>query len=140
MVSKEITFITLNCRGLINKARNLAVIIDSLKPDVIIGTESWLYEDFKDGEVFPPGYTIYRKDRNRFGGRVFIAVMSHHISYELHEVDTNCEVIWIEMELSSAKNLFIASFCRLPNSSSEVLVELNRSLGLLSQRPGQHTS
>ena len=61
---------------------------------VTIGTESWLYEDFKDGEVFPPGYTIYRKDRDRFGGGVFIAVMSHYISYELHEVNTNCEIIW----------------------------------------------
>ena len=38
---------------------------DSNKPDIIVGTETWLTTEIHDNEIFPLelGYTIYRRDR-----------------------------------------------------------------------------
>ena len=37
----------------------MASILDSIGWDVVTGTESWLKNNIKDNEIFPPGYTIY---------------------------------------------------------------------------------
>ena len=48
--------------------------VDYTAPDIIIGSESKLDATILSSEVFPTGYDIYRKDRDKFGGGVFIAV------------------------------------------------------------------
>ena len=47
------------------KKAELHHLIDSTKPDIIIGTETWLYEGIKTQEFLPDNfdYTIYRSDR-----------------------------------------------------------------------------
>jgi hypothetical protein len=42
----------------------LSNVIDSIKPDIIIGTETWRDKDIKDSEICPKGYILHRKDRN----------------------------------------------------------------------------
>ena len=37
-------------------------LVDAEKPDVIVGTESWLFQDICDSKVFPPGYVAFRAD------------------------------------------------------------------------------
>ena len=49
------------------------------KPDIFVGTETWLTKEMFDSEFFPPelGFTVYRKDRiSQKGGRVIILVRS----------------------------------------------------------------
>ena len=71
-----IRILNVNCLSVSNKREHFEQLLDSTKADVIFGTESWLGSNIKDHEVFPDGYTIYRKDRNTGskGGGVFIAV------------------------------------------------------------------
>ena len=38
-------------------------LIDAAKPNVMIGSKTWLKPDISDCEIFPPGYHVYRKDR-----------------------------------------------------------------------------
>jgi hypothetical protein len=38
-------------------------VIDSLNPDVIIGSETWLKPEVSNAEILPPDYTTYRRDR-----------------------------------------------------------------------------
>ena len=45
------------------KVPELQCLIDTEKPDVVIGTESWLTPEISSGEIFPSGYTAYRTDR-----------------------------------------------------------------------------
>jgi hypothetical protein len=58
---------------------------DSIKPDIIIGTETWLDKDIKDSEICPKGYILHRKDRNsknqRTGGGVLLAMV---FSFQFH--------------------------------------------------------
>ena len=37
-------------------------IIERSKPDIVIGTETWLKPNIHNNEVFPENYNIYRKD------------------------------------------------------------------------------
>ena len=55
-------------------------MVDSVKPDIIVGTESWLRPDIMNSEIFPSNYTVYRRDRDTSGGGVFIAVIDEKSS------------------------------------------------------------
>ena len=48
--------------------------IDAAKPDVIIGSETWIKPDISDCEIFPPGYHVYRKDRADGYGGVLLGI------------------------------------------------------------------
>lgn len=64
----------MNCRSVVNKADELAALIDSVKADLVFGTESWLDPSIIDSEVFPGDFTAHRKDISRAGGGVFLLV------------------------------------------------------------------
>ena len=62
----------INCRSILDKKSEFHSVLDYTKPDIIIGTESWL-EGIKPGkapsktainnsEVFPDHYQIFRND------------------------------------------------------------------------------
>ena len=42
----------MNCRSIKNKKAELHTIIDSAKPDITLGNESWLTNDIKISEIF----------------------------------------------------------------------------------------
>lgn len=65
-----------NCRRIVNKMDELAGLVESLKADIVFGTESWLNPSITDSEVFPCNYTAYRNDRPGHGGGVFLLVHS----------------------------------------------------------------
>ena len=46
-------------------------LIDAAKPDVIIGSETWLKTDISYSEMFPSFYHVYIKDRADMYGGVF---------------------------------------------------------------------
>lgn len=59
-------------------------VINQVKPDIIVGMESWLNPEINNSEIFPNNmFSIYRKDRtNRKGGGVFLAISNNLISSE----------------------------------------------------------
>ena len=42
----------MNCRSVKNKIADIAAVIDQHKPDIIFGTESWLYSNIDSNENF----------------------------------------------------------------------------------------
>ena len=73
-------------------------LIDSSDPDVIIGSETWLRKDIFNSEIFPPGYTTYRKDREDGYGGVLIAVKDNFISEKL-DVPSDTDSVYIRIAL-----------------------------------------
>lgn len=54
----------LNFQSFCLKQTEIAFIIDTLKPDVMLGTETWLKEEINNSELlFNDYYEIYRKNR-----------------------------------------------------------------------------
>lgn len=95
-----------------------------VKPSVILGTESWLEADIGDNEVFPDGYTCYRKDRNAHGGGVFILVENSIYSSEVYVGTGACEAIFCQLIFSNNKILTACSFYRPPDSPVDAMTQL----------------
>ena len=68
--------VQINCRSLKGsvKRAELASMIEQEAPDIICGSESHLKQSIPSSEIFPDSFQVFRKDRNRSGGGVFIAV------------------------------------------------------------------
>ena len=111
------------------------ISIHSTKPDIIIGTETWLNSNINSIEIFKPdwGYTVYRKDRpNQSYGGVLIAVSNNLISSEATELDTTCEILWVYINLIGCKSLHFGAFYRPPQNDLDPLFQLDAFLSRIT--------
>ena len=93
------------------KIAELANIISSIKPDIILGTETWLDQNIHSRELFPYGFNIFRRDRNRNGGGVLIAISDQLTCHEVPELSAEgCEMIWAKVHLKGRKHLLVSSY------------------------------
>ena len=70
--------LSLNCCSIcsVSKQGRLFALIEEHNVDIIIGCESHIDQSFLSSEVFPPNFTVYRKDRT-IGGGVFLCVSDY---------------------------------------------------------------
>ena len=80
----------MNCRSIKNKKAEINSLIDSAKPNNILGNESWLTPDIKNSEIFPDSFDAIRKDRvgDAHGG-VFIAFRRDLLCTDTPELELN---------------------------------------------------
>jgi len=87
-IKRSVKVLVVNCRSIVDK-KEYENLIHSTKPDVVIGTESWLKPKHFDNELFSPdqGYTPFRRDRvGQNGGGVFIAVRNDIFVEEMKDI------------------------------------------------------
>jgi len=148
--NSPLRIITINCESVRSQAKQALFcnVIDSTKPDIIIGTESWLDNSIPSSEVFPDNFTVYRKDRyeveNRdvFGpmkdnsshGGVFIAINSNIVSSGAPEMNTDAEIIWAKVNTAGSKQIYIGSFYRQPRTGLDYLEQIKESLTTLHNK------
>ena len=96
----------------------LESVLDATDADIIIGTESWLTDDIKSNELFPPGYNSFRKDRpqGKEGGGVFILTNAKFDSDEPVDLKSRPtdELLWVRVKVKGERSLYIGSFYRPP--------------------------
>ena len=131
---KPMKALVINFQSIRNKKAELATCLEVDDPDVLIGTETWLDDSINSCEIFPSNYSVFRKDRqtNAKGtahGGVLIAVKSIFVCTQMHELDSENESVWIEMEVNGTKPILVGSFYRPPSTSKEYLNSLKDSLG-----------
>lgn len=51
--SQRLTILNINCQSVKSKVPDLHQVIHQVKPDIIVGTESWLTSDITNSEIFP---------------------------------------------------------------------------------------
>lgn len=108
--------VIVNCRSVVNKVDDLAALIDSVKADIVFGTESWLDSSVKDSEAFPEDFVAYSKDRSRLGGGVFILVRRSLNSSELDIGHDDVESVWCKVTLPDNSSFAAGAFYRPLNS------------------------
>ena len=124
----SLKIINVNCQSLWAKRLEFSHLVESTKPDVVIGTESWLHENISNSSVFPEDFTVYRRDRGTRGGGVFILVKNTIKSTRETELETECEVIWCKIDLKNNKKLLIGAFYRPNESDEESITQLSTAL------------
>ena len=77
----------INCQSIKTpgKKGSLENMVTATNANIIIGNESWLDSTINSNEVFPNGFKVFRKDRNKQGGGVFILIADN---LECDEVTT----------------------------------------------------
>ena len=88
-LNKPLKLLNVNLQSINNKKAEFLNLVDTHKPDIIVGTESWLKPAVKSAEIFPPWFSVYRKDRKDGYGGVFIAVKNDLISEEITDIEKN---------------------------------------------------
>ena len=83
----------------------------------MIGTESWLSNDIQSTEVFPSGFTPYRKNRKTDShDGVFILVSAKYLNSEPTDLksDYSSEQLWVKLQVKGAPDLYIGNFYKPP--------------------------
>ncbi|XP_072046546.1 uncharacterized protein [Amphiura filiformis] len=102
-------------------------LIEATKPDIIFGCETWLKPSISYGEVFPPGYNLYRKDRSNGHGGVLLAV---HSSLNSHQIDIRTDAEFVAAKIINRNQpIVIGALYRTPDSNQDKMMnELNRTI------------
>ena len=134
--------IIINCQSIKNKKADFENLVDSTKPDIIIGNESWLHKDIQSTEVFPSGFTCYRNDRKSDAhGGVFILVSDKYLSSEPSDLmsDDTSEQLWVKLQVKGSPDLYIGSFYKPPkHTDEEHLIHLEKSINRIRQSENSH--
>ena len=124
----------LNFRSIKDKKPQFLSFVEINKPDVIVGTETWLTPAIYDAEYFPPelGYIVYRRDRvDKKGGGVIILVNSTFISECKPEYQTNCENLWVQLHLPGSRSVLIGAYYKPQELDQQSFNEFSKSLVLV---------
>ena len=112
-----------NSKSIKNKTSLLSAFVkqQSVEPDLIFITETWLSEVILDSQVCPEGYSIIRCDRiNRIGGGVLVlyrkGLLVTNITTEestsiSDEKDIRLEHLCIEVKFSSGNDNSLITMC-----------------------------
>jgi len=125
--------LVVNYHSIKNKKQELENLVETSKPDIMIGTESWLSNDIQSTEIFPSGFTSYRKDRKTDShGGIFILVSGKYLSSE--PTDDSSEQLWVKLQVKGTPDLYIGSFYKPPKiTDDECLMHLEKNIQRIRQ-------
>ena len=103
-------------------------MIDEHNPDIICGCESHNDSSYFNAEIFP---TI---NRVKGAGSVFLCIRENLDVSEEPELNVAAEIIWAKVSLSKRSPIYICSFYRPPDLSTDLIVQLGSSLNILIRR------
>ena len=131
---RKLKLLSINCRGLKSKRkqRDLRSVIEQEDPDIICGNESHIDGNYHSSEIFPNNYDIFRNDRDKYGGGVFLGVRSDMLAMEEESLRTDCESVWGKIIFAGKQPLYVGSFYRPTNCDPKPLEELDRAVRKLT--------
>ena len=128
---KKLKVLNINFQSVVNKVQESHCLLDTENPDTVVGTESWLSPDIASSEIFPEGYHSFRADRkskSKRSGGVFILVRNSLICTEQPQFQTNCEILWVKIEITGSRPLFVGAYYRRVEDDLESLREFQDSV------------
>ena len=133
-IKQPLLLLNVNCQSIISKKAEFQELIDTHNPDIVCATETWLAGHHCDGEIGDPlsfinKFEVHRSDRtNRQGGGVFVAVRNDLKSSRQSEIETDCENVWVKLEIPNSPNIYICSYYRPNVNDNESNIALTTSL------------
>ena len=103
--------------SIIHKKTELNIMVDDIKPHIIVIIESWANNDITDAELGLESYVMFRKDRiGRRGGGVLLYIKDTIPAYEVQlQEEAGCnEALWCNL-VSGHTTVTIGVVYRCPN-------------------------
>ena len=123
----DISCIYLNARSIVPKRFDLSAYVLTGDFDVVAVTEIFLDDSIHDSHIVPPGYVVFRKDRNRHGGGVLLLIRESLNTSLQPDLDDQCELLWVNIPIKSSAILF-GVFYHCPQAPLSVLEALCSSV------------
>ena len=139
ILNHPLRILIMNCQSIKNKKPELQTIVNTANPDIILGCESRLSPDIANSEIFPDVYDAIWKDRvgDAHGG-VFVC-FKDLICTEATELEKECELVWVKLQITGCKTLYLGSFYRPPDiSDPDNLDQFNSSLKQIMSCKNSH--
>ena len=115
--TKGLIIYHLNIHSLRNKLDELRLFCNGHKPQAFSLNKTWLHENITDEELYLPGYSIIRRDRDCFGDGVAVYITDIHLIN--NENSSTVEMFWFELAPPKSKKIF-GSLYRPPNLYASV--------------------
>ena len=135
-VGKNLRLLNINFQSTRSKGRNVDMLVESTKPDVIIGTEKWLSEDIKSTYFFNPtlGFKVYRRDRPNYPhSGVLLAVKSDIEVLDIH-LHSTLELLSGNIKVGQ-KKMVLTAFYRPPKKvDAAYLQKVTQAFTTLKQK------
>jgi hypothetical protein len=119
-----------NCQGLRAKKEAVEIMLNTVNPDIFIGTETHLNNTIANSEILPSKYAtqVHRRDRPNKGGGVLIAARNDIMMTDLPELSPEeSETAWAEVQILG-KRLLVGAHYRPPKSKDTILKDLDQSI------------
>ncbi len=107
--------ISINLNGIRSKTRTFHEMLLSENPDIVLCQETRVDATVASPEIYPSGYTVYRRDRDMHGGGVSVLVRESFKSCQGVEFENDSELSWALLTLQDNSKLYIGSFYRPPD-------------------------
>ena len=126
---KLLKILNVNFQSTRAKASSFLLLLETEDPDTVVGTESWLHDGIASGEIFPPQYQVFRRDRESDPhGGVFLAIKNVLIASEEKDLSTQTESIWASVHVKGVSLQFLLELSiglkRLMRTTSDNLILL----------------
>ena len=117
----------INFQSVNNKKADILHLIDTEKPDIIAGSETWLNSTVPSSEIFPANYNVYRSDRTKGShGGALLAIKAEYTA-ELIETSQDVEAVLIKMGTGKGKpRLIIGPIYRPTNNDLQYSTSLSK--------------
>lgn len=133
---KAISFNATSIRGKLSDFNSHFDIFSATNDyDIIALTETWLNDSVFDEEIlYNSDYAIFRRDRDKLlsnkkdGGGVMIAVSSKFPAKRREDLESNLEIIWVELKLDNSRKAFFGTVYLPPYSKLAACPALEESL------------
>ena len=118
----------LNCLSLKKHIDEIRSLVNSCGMDIMTLSETHLCSDTDDSELCIPGYTILRRDRNKFGGGVANFIRNGIEFSRRNDLlqNTDIEMIITKIKLDKQKPFLVVCWYRPPNSNMKVFEEFEQ--------------
>ncbi|KAK3102607.1 hypothetical protein FSP39_012613 [Pinctada imbricata] len=128
--TQHLRVLNINFQSIKNKKEELANIIETSDPSIIIGTETWLNPNIYSHELFPPNYEIIRKDRSDGYGGVLLAIKNDLTTDSIHlPPEYDCELVLAKIATGNNQPLIVGAAYRPPSNDPDYLHRLCGAIG-----------
>ena len=113
----KLRVVNINFQSIMNKKADLQEFICSHKPDIIVGTETWLSANVSNNEIIPAEwkFNVYRKERQDGNGSVMISVSKAIPSYKLTALQADCKLVCIQIIVGNGSKLVMIDHTLMTN-------------------------